>query len=86
MAHRTTRSFSGMVPDQAHEQLNALVKGEGGALGLTEYAAALRRWMVAGTEISRMIQEFKASLNDLDQSIIRNLRVHRFHSSRMLGT
>ena len=59
VAHRTTRSFSGMALDQAHEQLNALVKGEGGAVGLTENAAALRRWMVAGPEISRMVQEFE---------------------------
>ena len=58
MAHRT-RSFSGMALDQAHEQLNALVMGEGGAVGLTENAAALRRWMVAGPEIPRMIQEFE---------------------------
>ena len=59
VAHRTTRSFSGMALDQAHEQLNALVKGEGGAEGLTENDAALRRWMFAGPEISRMIQEFE---------------------------
>ena len=59
VAHRTTRSFSGMALDQAHEQLNALVKGEGGAVGLTENAAALSRWMFAGPEISRMIQEFE---------------------------
>ena len=45
-----------MALDQAQEQLNALVKGEGGAVGLAENAAALRRWMVAGSEISRMIQ------------------------------
>ena len=56
VTHRTPRSLTGMVLDQAHEQLNALVKGEGGAVGLTENAAALRRWMVAGSEISRMIQ------------------------------
>ena len=78
VAHRTTKSFSVMALDKAHEQLNALVKGEGGAMGLTDNAVALRRWMVAGPELSRMIQEF-----DLDQSIIRNLIVHRFLSSRM---
>ena len=59
VAHRTTRSFSGMALDQAHEQLNALVKGEGGAVGLTENAVALRRWMVTGPEILSMIQEFE---------------------------
>ena len=59
MAHRTTRSVSGMALDQAPEQLNTLVKGEGGAVGLTENVAALRRWIVAGPEISHMIQEFE---------------------------
>ena len=48
-----------MALDQAHEQLNALVKGEGGAVGLNENAAVPRRWMVTGHEISRMIQEFE---------------------------
>ena len=61
VAHKTQRSFSGMALDQAHEQLNALVKGDGGAVGLTEHPAALRRWMVAGPEISRMIQEFECN-------------------------
>ena len=39
--------------------MNSVVKGEGGAVGLTESAAALRRWMVAGPELSRMIEEFE---------------------------
>ena len=38
VAHRTMRSFSGMALDQAPEQLNALVKWDGGAVGLTENA------------------------------------------------
>ena len=46
--------------DQAHEQNNAVIKGDGGAIGLTEDKAALRRWMVAGPEISRLVDEFSA--------------------------
>ena len=61
VAHETQRAFSGMPLDQAHEQLNALVKGDGGAMRLTENPTALRRWMVAGPEISRMIQEFESN-------------------------
>ena len=45
--------------DHAHEQVNAIVKGEGGAVGLTENPAALRRWMVAGPELARMVEEFE---------------------------
>lgn len=36
---------------------------EGGAVGLTESPAALRRWMVAGPEVSRMVQEFEGSIS-----------------------
>lgn len=59
--HKSTRQFSDIVLDQVHEQVNAEVKGEGGAVGLAENPAALRRWMVSGPEISRMVQEFEGS-------------------------
>ena len=36
-----------------------MVKGEGEAVGLTESAAALRRWILGGPELSRMIEEFE---------------------------
>ena len=32
---KSTRMFSNMAIDQAHEQSNAVVKGDGGAIGLT---------------------------------------------------
>ena len=35
---KTTRHFSAIHIDQAHEQNNAMVKGDGGAVGLTENA------------------------------------------------
>ena len=38
--------------DRSHEQLNKCIKGEGGAIGLTEDPAALKRWMLAGPEVS----------------------------------
>ena len=41
---RLDKVFSGIAIDQAHEQNNASVKGDGGAVGLTENLAALRRW------------------------------------------
>ena len=40
---RKQHVFSGIAIDQAHEQNNASVKGDG-AVGLTENTAALRRW------------------------------------------
>ena len=59
VAHKTTRPFSAMALDQAHERVNALVKGNGGAVGLTDIPTALRCWIISGPEISRMIQECK---------------------------
>ena len=56
---KTKRMFSAIPLDQAHEQNNAYVKGDGGAIGLTDNATALRRWMVAGPEVARVIVEFE---------------------------
>ena len=42
MVHKTNREFSGLAIDQA--QANAVVKGDGGAIGLTEDPAALSSW------------------------------------------
>ena len=58
---KTTHAFSRMAFDQAHEQNNALVKGDGGAVGLTENPAALRRWKVSGPEMARVIAEFQTT-------------------------
>ena len=63
VVHKTKSLFSAIALDHAHEHVNAGVKGEGGAVGLTENPAALCRWMVAGPELSRMIEEFKGSVS-----------------------
>ena len=47
-----------MPLDEAHEQNNALVKGLGGAVGLTDNPSALLRWMVAGPEVARVVDKF----------------------------
>ena len=59
VAYKTKHCFSSIALDQAHGQNNALVKGSGGAVGLTENPVAFRRWMVAGPEISRLIEQFE---------------------------
>ena len=38
------------------------MKGEGGAVGLTQSPEALRCWMVSGPEVARMTTEFEASI------------------------
>lgn len=59
VVHKTHREFSSIAIDQAHEQANAVVKGDGGAIGITEDPSALRRWMVSGPEISQLINQYE---------------------------
>ena len=51
--------FSSIPIDQDHEQNNGLVKGLGGAVGLTENPSAFRKWMIAGPEKARILKEFE---------------------------
>lgn len=53
--------FSAITIDQAHEQNNAMVKGDKGAVGLTKNPATLRPWMISGPDVARLIAEFEAS-------------------------
>ena len=57
--HKTNNACSSIAIYHADEQCNALVKGEGGALGLTDNPSDLKRWMAAGPELSAMVQEFE---------------------------
>ena len=59
VVHKTKRPFSAIALNHTHEQENASIKGDGGAVGLTENPAALRLWMVCGLEVARMIKEFE---------------------------
>ena len=61
VVHKTQCVHSGIAIDHAHEQNNICVKGDGGAIGLTENSSELLRWMIAGPEIARIITEFEIS-------------------------
>ena len=41
--HKTERMFLAIAIDQAHEQNNKVIKGDSGAVGLTEDPSAVRR-------------------------------------------
>ena len=63
---KTQRVFCLIPIDQALEQNNAYIKGDGGAVGLTDNPSALRRWMVAGPEVcqgDRRIPGWKPTLD-----------------------
>ena len=47
---------------QAHEQCNAMVKGNGGAVGLASNPGALRRWVTAGPQTARLLKSFEHSM------------------------
>ena len=44
--HKCNHAFSGIAFDQAHEQNNAIVKGDIGAVGLFQNEDPLTKWMV----------------------------------------
>ena len=58
---KSNRKFPRIAADQNHEQMNAKIKGVGGAIGLTENETALQRWLICGPEISRLLDEFEST-------------------------
>ena len=79
--HKTSNKFSAMAIDQCHEQNNATVKGSGGAIGLTTDPSALRRWMVAGPEVARIIVEFEDHAN-ITQEVDKHLHHEQYCSAQ----
>ena len=57
VVHKSNREFSALAIDQTNEQANAVIKGDGGAIGVTEDPSALRRWMIAGPEVSHLVAQ-----------------------------
>ncbi|MES9884863.1 MAG: hypothetical protein ABW185_28795, partial [Sedimenticola sp.] len=80
---KTTNRFSYIPIDQVHEQENAKVKGNGGAIGLTEDQTALRRWLICGPEIANVIKDFDTQyIHEEDPDIC--LHHSEGHSSQKL--
>ena len=73
---KSLRKFSSLPIDHAHEQNNKKVKGDGGAIGLTEDSAELARWMISGPEIARVVGEFETSLPSYSDISTDTLRHH----------
>ena len=59
--HESSRRYSGIALDQAHEHNNAIIKSEGGAIGITESPSALLRWMTAGPEICQITKDYETN-------------------------
>ena len=73
IVHKSKRPFSALAIDHAHEQNNKIVKGDGGAVNLMENQRALLRWMVAGPEIARAVNDFET--NCVNVSMVGNVDV-----------
>lgn len=63
----TARPGSRVGIDHAHEQNNGNVKASGGAVGLTNDPAALRRWTVARLEVCLLLDQFKEKESNHDK-------------------
>ena len=48
--------------DQGHEQNNAVIKNDGGAICLTQDPDALVKWAISGPKTVRVIAEFEKSV------------------------
>ena len=78
---KTMNTFSAIPFDQAHEQENKIVKGSGGAVGLTENPVAFRRWMLSGPEMARLLKQFEEEyLTDYD---VENTETSHHHEHGM---
>lgn len=60
---RSNHRYSSIPIDHAHEQANKRVKGVRGVIGITENPEMLERWIAAGPEISRVLEQF-TDVND----------------------
>jgi hypothetical protein len=78
---QTSWKFSSIALDQAHEQNNASVKGDGGAAGLFHSSESLLKWMVSGLEMARIISEFESAVAQSGKSPQINL-----HHEQTKGT
>lgn len=82
VVNKSGRPFSRIPTDQAHEQNNASVKSEGGAVGLTQSPSALRRWTVGGPEVARLVNEFEIALENEHQESFRHNEVLKHHEQK----
>ena len=60
-----------------------MLKGEDGALGLSQNPELLHRWMVAGPEVARSVGEFESSLKH--QQKLPTATTHHEHGSANHG-
>ncbi len=83
MVHKSAREFSALASDQAHELKNAIIKGDGGAIGLTEDPSALRQWMVAGPEVSHLVARYEAASSTKGATVTSSHQVQKVGTQKL---
>ncbi|KAK3916080.1 Potassium channel GORK [Frankliniella fusca] len=63
VVRKSLNGFSALGVDHAHEQNNADIKSREGPLGLTQDLSSLRRWTIAGPEVTHLLSEFEEKLD-----------------------
>ena len=66
VVHKSSRDLSAIAIDQAHEQANVVIKADGGAIDVTEDHSALRRWVIAGPEVSQLVAQYEIASEALE--------------------
>ena len=60
VVHKSHVPYTGLGLDHANEQnIDVLIKGDGGVIGITENPTALLRWMVAGPAVAKTLQQYE---------------------------
>ena len=67
---KTSKNFSGIALDQAHEQNNKIIKGVGGATSLSKSRndSALIRWETCGPQVARIVSDFEDVMDEREHS------------------
>ena len=73
---KTQRPFSAMALDHAHQQNSKCVKGDAGAIGLTENTSQMLCWMIAGPEVASFVAEFEVCHDSIETSQTKGHDVH----------
>ena len=64
-----------------------MVKGSGGAVGLTQNPSAFRKWLLAGPEQARLIEEFeKQFLIERDGEYLHHMHDEEFSTQKNFKT
>ena len=64
---KTGKAFSTIGFDHAHEQNKRTIKGDGGAIGITDNEIALPEWATCGPVISSMLREMDGFEDEDDE-------------------